>query len=216
MIRTIKLKLNSTPDDIAVIKKTMEDYTTSYNICSTWGFENKTANKIDNHKNTYYNIRGILPSFPPYLIQSSRDCACEALKQSKCKCQPKRKTYSGMRYNTGGIKVYPVSGYASIATSCGRKKVTFVFPKYYRRYLIWRIKATNVTISRNNNSIYLYCQVEKETPDIKDDLSVLGIDRGIKNITVCSSNVFYNSKKITNARNKIHYLQGQLWSKGTQ
>jgi putative transposase len=62
---------------------------------------------------------------------------------------------------------------------------------------------------------YLHVSLEHRDPDKVTDLEVLGIDRGIVDIAVCSDNRFFNSKKIKNRRAKNAYLRNELQSKGT-
>ncbi|MFA5247967.1 MAG: transposase [Candidatus Paceibacterota bacterium] len=216
MIRTIKLKLNVSSDAKISLFKTMRDYTTAFNICSTWGFDNHTANKIDCHKSTYYKIRELIPNFPSSLVQCARDVACASLKSVKCRYKPIRKEHSAMLYNSQVIRVCLESGYATIATSNGRVKVEFIVPKYYIPYLTWKIKSSTLSLRKTGNMFYLHCQIETNTPKIIPDQMVLGIDRGIINIAVCSDNTFFNSRAVKNTRSQYAYLRAQLQSKGTR
>jgi hypothetical protein len=52
MKRTIMLLLNLSEVDKFKLKMTMEAYTTAYHISESWGFNNKTWNKISNHRGT--------------------------------------------------------------------------------------------------------------------------------------------------------------------
>lgn len=216
VIRTIKVKLNVSPDASESLRKTMRDYTVAFNICSAWGFESHSANKIKCHNATYHNIRQLVPNLPSSLVQGARDVACECLKAVKCQSKPLRKEYSAMRYNPRVITVFLKSGYATIATSDGRIKSTFSIPEYYRKYLTWKIKSSTVSFRKNDNTFYLHCQIETETPRIIPEQTVLGIDRGIVNIAVCSNNQFFNSPAVKNARSKFAHLRAELQSKGTR
>lgn len=216
MIRTIRLKLNISSDTAESILKTMRDYTVAFNTCTAWGFDNHTSSKVTNHNATYRCVRGIVPALPSALVQGARDCACEAIQAVKCKTIPLRKPYSSMRYNQRVIHVYLESGYATIATSDGRVKVTFQFPDYYRKYQGWKIKSSTLSLRRNDHTFYLHCQVESRTPELVKQMGILGIDRGIINIAVCSDNTFYNSKLVKNTRAHYAYLRQQLQSKGTR
>ena len=216
VIRTIKLKLNVSSDASISLLKTMRDYTVAFNICSTWGFDNRTASKINCHNATYQNVRQSVPNLPSSLVQGARDVACESLKSVKCHFKPLRKEYSAMRYNARVIRVCFDSGYATISTSDGRIKVTFGIPKYYRQYLSWNIKSSTLSLRKNDDTFYLHCQLETDTPKTIAEQSVLGIDRGIVNIAVCSDNTFFNSKAVKNARSKYAHLRAELQSKGTR
>jgi len=216
VIRTLKLKLFVSTGDHDVLLTTMSSYSKAYNICAAWGFENHTASKISCHKATYYEIRKDLPQLNSSLVQCARDCACENLKQTKCKIQPVKKEFSSMRYNSNVIKVFLETGYANMSTDAGRIKLTFDIPEYYRQYATWKIKSSTLSLRKNTNTFYLHCQVESRTPERVKDISVLGIDRGIVNIAVCSDNRFFNSKSVKKVRSRYAKLRAKLQSKGTR
>jgi len=121
-----------------------------------------------------------------------------------------------MRYNSRVIRIYLESGYVTIATSDGRIKALFGIPEYYKRYLTWKIKSSDLSLHKNDNIFYLHCQVETDTPKITSEQNVLGIDRGIVNIAVCSDNTFFNSSAVKNTRAQCAYLRAKLQSKGTR
>lgn len=216
VIRTIKLKLNVSPDGCQSLMQTMRDYTVAFNTCSEWGFNSRSANKVNCHNATYQNVRQSVPNLPSSLVQGARDNACECLKAVKCHTKPLRKEYSSMRYNQRVIRVCLDSGYATLATSKGRIKATFTIPEYYRQYIGWQVKSSTVSFDKRYKTFYLHCQMEAKTPDLVKDQQVLGIDRGIVNIAVCSDNSFFNSKLVKNTRAKCAYLRKRLQSKGTR
>jgi len=216
VIRTIRLKLNISSDAEQSLYKTMRDYTVAFNVCSNWGFDAHSGNKVNCHTATYQTVRQTVPDLPSSLVQGARDCACESLKSVKCKSKPTRKEFSAMRYNSRVIRICLDSGYATIATSDGRIKAAFHVPSYYARYKTWQIKSSTLSLRKNDNTFYLHCQVESRTPELVKPVSVLGIDRGFINIAVCSDNTFYNSKPVKNVRAKYAYLRRQLQSKGTR
>lgn len=210
------MKLGVSSDDRESLMKTMRDYTIAFNTCSTWGFESRSYSKINCHNATYYNIRRDVPNLPSSLLQGARDCACEDLKSVKLHSKPVRKEYSAMRYNSRVIRIYLESKYATLATSDGRIKVTFGIPDYYNQYLTWKVKSSTLSIRKNDNTFYLHCMVETDTPDIIQEQKVLGIDRGVVNIAVCSDNTFFNSSAMKNTRAQYAYLRAELQSKGTR
>ena len=216
VIRTIKLKLNVSSDASISLLKTMREYTVAFNVCSTWGFESHSVSKINCHNATYHNIRQSVPDLPSSLVQGARDVACEALKAVKCQFKPLRKEYSAMRYNSRVINVFLTSGYATIATSDGRIKAAFGIPEYYRPYLTRKIKSSTLSLRKSGDTFYLHCQLETDTPKVITEQTVLGIDRGIVNIAVCSDNRFFNSRAVKNARSNYAHLRAELQSKGTR
>ena len=82
-----------------------------------------------------------------------------------------------------------------------------VYSKLYKEYCDFGFKNK----IRNKVELHnlLYKSIREQEPNI------LGIDRGINNILVCSNNQFFNSKKLKNTKGKYQYLRTQLQSKGT-
>lgn len=216
VIRTVTLKLALPSGGSTALLDTMRAYSTAFNTSSEWGFSNHTWNKVENHKATYRDVRASVPDLPSSLVQGARDCACDALKAVKCKTVPVRKPLAAMRYNSRVIAVNMAHGTASIATVRGRIKATFPVSEYHRKYLPWMIKSSTVSYDRQKKAFFLHVSVEH--PDVApvQDTHVLGIDRGVVNVAVCSDNTFFNSKCAKNARSKYAHLRKELQSKGTR
>lgn len=216
VIRSLAFKLRLPEGGSASLKKTMQAYTTAFSISALWGFENQTWNKVENHKATYRCVRETVPELPSSLVQCARDCACEALKAVKCSTLPERKPYSALRYNQRVIRVCPESGYATVATVDGRITVTFTIPDHYRQFLRGQVRSSTLTYRKQAGVFYLHAQIEIPTPSLVKEQRVLGIDRGIVNVAVCSDNTFFNSKSVKNVRGKCAFLRARLQSKGTR
>jgi len=184
-------------------------------ICD-FGFNIQTDNKNELHDLTYKKIRKLYPEFPSALIQTSRDVAIEALKKDKLGRKIKVKQMSALRYDKRCLRVSFEHKFISISTIRGRIKLNFGTNKQLNRYIDWKPKA-GMLIYRNNN-LFLNVVVEKEKPIIQQATAkdVLGIDRGINNILVCSNNQFFNSKDLKRVKGKYQYLKRVLQSKGTK
>lgn len=215
VLRTVTFKLRLTARDKVALLNTMRAYTDAFSISAKWGFENHSWNKVDNHKATYKLIRQSIPDLPSSLVQGARDCACEALKAVKAEAFPERKPLAAMRYNQRVITANLEHGAATIATIKGRIKAYFLVPEHCRGHLNWIIKSSAISYNRRSREFYLHVTLEHSNPDDVTDLKVLGIDRGIVNIAVCSDNKFFNSRKIKNVRAKNTHLRKELQSKGT-
>lgn len=216
VIRTIKVKLDVDADGCEALLTTMRDYTVAFNQCAAWGFENRSANKVNCHHATYRDVRSTVPDLPSSLVQGARDCACEALKAVKCATTPTRRDDASMRYNQRVIRVCLDSGYATVATSRGRVRAAFRVPNYYRKYITWTIKSSTVSYRRRDRTFYLHCQIEARTPEPVSDGTIIGIDRGIVNVAVCSDNTFFNDGRVKNARAKYARLRASIQSTGTR
>ncbi len=216
VIRTITFKLQLPGGGPPALLDTMRAYTTAFSTSAQWGFENHTWNKVENHKATYKAVREAVPDLPSSLVQGARDCACEALKAVKCKTVPERKPLAAMRYNQRVITVNLIHGIATIASVKGRIKAAFPISEYHRQYLSWTVTSSTLSCDRKKRVFYLH--ISMEHPDVKPvkEIRVLGIDRGIVNVAVCSNNTFFNSKHVKNTRAKYAHLRKELQSKGTR
>ncbi len=216
MFRAVTFKLRLTNQDCKTLLDTMRAYSKAFSLSAKWGYENQSWNKVENHKATYMLVRQSIPDLPSSLVQGARDCACEALKAVKCKTLPERMPLSAMRYNQRVITVNLLHGLATIASTKSRIKATFFIPTYCRDYISWSIKSTTISFDPKNRVFYLHVSLEYNDPEKIEDQKVLGIDRGIVNIAVCSDNRFFNSKKIKNRRAQYASLRKELQSKGTK
>lgn len=210
MIRCIKLKFE--PESTGDLLNTMKIASYAFNICTEMGFKEKTSSKNKVHHATYFPIRKQYPELPSALVQTIRDNACEALKGVKLKIQPKKKEQSSIRYDKRTARINLTNSEASISTTQGRVKGKLIVPEYFKKYLNWKIGGC--TLNYKNKKFYLNVFVETDTPKTSRD-KVLGIDRGIVNVAVCSDNTFINSKELHRVKGIYAHLRKELQSKGT-
>ena len=213
--RTIKLKLGISEEDKPTLKKTIILFNTVFNEVAKYGFEHKTNSKVSIHHATYNDIRERHPELPSSLVQGARDVACEALKGVKLKNLPTAKPFAAIRYNQRVITYHLKHGSVSIATINGRIKATFNIPEYYQEYVNWEVRSSTLKYDNRKDAFFLHIIFRTESPE-RSGNKVLGIDRGIVNIAVCSNNVFFNGKQIKNVRAKYAFLRQKLQSKGTK
>ncbi|WP_332450367.1 RNA-guided endonuclease InsQ/TnpB family protein [Methanoculleus sp.] len=216
MIRTITFKLQLPDGEATALLNTMRAYSTAFSMSAQWGFENRSWNKVENHKATYKAVRESVPDLPSSLVQSARDCACEVLKAAKCETLPERKPLAAMRYNQRVITVNLIYGIVTIASVQGRIKTTFPISEYHRQYLSWKVTSSTLSYDRRKRVFYLHISMEHPDMEPVQEVKVLGIDRGIVNVAVCSDNTFFNSKRVKNVRSKYAHLRKELQSKGTR
>lgn len=206
MKRTVRLKIESRD-----IRDTMEQYFEAYCYCVEKGIELHTANKKKIHNATYYPLRKLYPRIPSNLLQTARDVACETIKSVNSGLIPKPKN-KFIRYDNR--KFSYKNGIVSIATINGWKKFQITLPKYAEKYDSWNCKAATVTL--RNGQLWLNMIFNKDSEIITEPTTFLGIDRGIRNIAVCSDNSFYNSKRLKSIKGRYQYLKSRLQSKGTR
>lgn len=179
------------------------------------GYSNKSYNKKILHKLTYKKLRKKHPRFPSALLQTVRDVASEALRATRLKKQIKTRTRTSLRLDKRNIRINLKHQEISVSSVEGRIKLNFNLHAHLKKYLDWRPQAA--TLVFKNGRLFLNIVVEKKAPNIPlfSSKEVLGIDRGINNILVCSNNQFFNSAHLKAVKGKYQYLRKVLQSKGT-
>ncbi len=214
MFRTIKLKLPYDPS----ILETGRQFREACQMVLDYGFSAHTFNKNKLNRATYEDVRRRISTLSSALVQTARDTASDALKQTKLRKEIRRKSLT-IRYDRRTFKFYPDSHTISLTTVHGR----LVFPiansplmeKYSGEYT-----NAQVSIDVKQRRMFVMVQVEvdkgvenkAETRDVK----VVGIDRGIKNIAVLSNNQFFNSAHLKDIKGKYEYNRKRLQHAGTR
>ena len=193
---------------------TIVQYNSACNDCLKWGFENKTYNKSKIHKATYEGVRTQYPNLQSSLVCAARDQAADMLKREKIKRFPKKKMFSGIRYNARTISVSADGSKVSLSTVRGRYRFDLDIPKYFQKYGSGKLCAA--TMSYQNYKIKLVLNFEFPHVQACNNSEVLGIDRGIINPVVTSDNRFFNSKKLRSVKGRYQYQRRRLQQKGTR
>lgn len=215
MDRTIKLRLQLDEVDVLKLKETIMMYNTAVNIAANYGFEHHTSSKITIHHATYYSIREQFPQLNSSLVQAARDVAAEALKSVKLKRLPVAKPFAAARFNQRTLRVVLKHRFATISTVEGRIEAKFTVPEYYSKYLDWSVRSSTVKYIQQKKEFWLHLVMRTGSPTQFGN-RVLGIDRGIVNVAVCSNNKFFNGSQIKAVRAKYAYIRQKLQSKGTK
>ncbi len=216
MMRTVKLELVLTEEQKGSLLRTMEEYTSAYNYAAAWGYQHQDCSKRRLQYDIYYDMRAAVPKLAAGLIQSAKDTACEALKQCEMKTAPKRKPHAAVRYPWRVAKVYFESGTVSIYSVDGRIHAPVVLHEYLRKYAGWNCKISVLIWDRIKRRFFLSVVVEDRTIVKPVEGETLGIDRGLKNVAVCSNNEFYDSSEINATRGKYAKNKAELQAVGTR
>jgi len=207
MFRTVKVAL---PFDQALVQ-TAFAFNKACQTVLDYGSKHKVYNKSVLNKATYQQVRKEVPNLPSALVQTARDEASEMLLRTDfAKIIKKRLS---VRYDKRTFKFYPDSNHASLTTVHGRLNFPF---KHYSYLDSWRGEYTNAQLIIRKNSVFLNVQVEVPDVEKKATGKVLGIDRGILNIAVCSDGTFFNSKRLRAVKGRYRHLERRLQHVGTR
>ena len=214
MFRTIKLKLPYDPP----LLETGRQFREACQAVLDYGFAERTFNKNKLNRGTYRDVREAIPTLPSALVQTARDTASETLKQTKLRKKIHRKSLT-IRYDRRTFKFCPDSLTLSLTTVQGR----LVFPvrdsplieKYKGEYT-----NAQVVFDERHRKAYVMIQIEVnrevEVKEGIEDIKVVGIDRGIKNLAVLSNNMFFNSGHLKDVKGRYRYNRKRLQHAGTR
>jgi len=211
LTRTIKLRLKLKSEDIL---PTVKAATQAFNYVCQVGHKDKDYNSISLHHKTYKYVRDTF-KLPADTTTQMRMKAAEVLKpaiKQKVKC-PESKLCS-IRYSHQGYNVWFNKQELTLLTLTGRIRVSFYFPKQFEQYLSWRRKSAELIIRKDK--VYLCVIFQKDIEDSQklENPIILGIDRGINKVAVCSDNTFYNGN-VLRVTNKYQKLRNALQKCGT-
>ena len=218
MFRTIKLKLPYNPS----LLETGRQFREACQMVLDYGFSNHTFNKNRLNRETYREVRGKIPALPSGLVQTARDTASEALKQTELKKEIRRKSLT-IRYDRRNFKFYPDSHTVSLTTTAGRLTFPISHSPLIDKY---RGQYTNAQVFIDIRHRKMSVMVQVEMPDkevdkeldkeVDKEVKVVGIDRGVKNIAVLSNGMFFNSRHLRDVKGRYRYNRKKLQHAGTR
>jgi hypothetical protein len=124
-----------------ILKATLEQHTSCFNVVASLGFTSMCSNGIELHKQTYYDLRALYPNLPAQLVCASRVKATETVKSALDRLKKQRKTtipqakICPIRYDARSYWVKWESMTTSLATTQGRVELPFAVPPYAQKYI---------------------------------------------------------------------------------
>ena len=205
-IATAKIKISATPEVVDTIKA----YSKGLQFCINAAWQNNIRNNIKLHPLVYKTLRQTLPA---QLAVACIKQACGMNKKAKSKPTINR---TSVRYNfprsanlKGNVLVLRLLN--------KRQEFKLNIPECYKEYFSWKASESLLRMDKKGRAFFLFT-FSKEVELISDTSqdAVLGIDLGINNLAVTSSNRFYNSAKVKGTKRKFKYLRSKLQAKGTR
>jgi putative transposase len=161
MDRTLVLNLRPTPEQAAILRRTLTEHTACFNAVAHEGFTQQCSNGVELHRQTYYPLRAQYPDLPAQLVCAARVKATEAVKsvltwqKKHTKNFPKRVEKAKqlgkpvpvfkpvrcpqvqlcpIRYDMRSYWVNWQTSIASLATVAGRVELSFTVPAHAAKY----------------------------------------------------------------------------------
>jgi len=220
MERTIRLLLQPTSEQAAVLRQTLEQFTSCFNHVCKRGWQAQSKNGVDLHKQTYYFLRGQHPELPSNLLIQARVKATEAvasalvLKKKGRKTSRPRSQLCPARYNQRTYTLKWDQKTVSLASTEGRLTIPFQVPAYALKYAGYPTATADLILRKNR--LWLHVVVDVPAPQIRPTDEVVGVDLGINRPAVTSNNRFLGERRWKELEARTFRLRRSLQAKGTR
>jgi putative transposase len=234
------VQLHPTPEQAALLKRTLDEHTACFNTVAHLGFTAKIRNGVDLHKETYYDLRQQYPDLPAQLVCAARVKATEAVKsaltwQKKHEAAYKKKVRAN-KHNTSiptfkPVKIpqsrccpvrYDARSYwvkwghmsCSLATVAGRVELPFTVPQYAVLYVGYRTGSADLCYRKGKWTLHI--TVSLPAPTVSPIHEVMGVDLGLNRPAVTSARQFLGERRWKEQERRIFRLRRKLQAKGTK
>lgn len=220
MMRTMQSEVEVLASDINKLNATFSKIAKGQDFVAGVCFKKQESNTFKIHHETYAKLRKKF-GLPAQLAIVANKYACAACKG---KVKPDRDgnvgtkpTFNGnaIHFDDRSANINFEKGTASILTVKGRIKVKFNICRYFRRYLGWKAKESNL-IKCRDGKLRLMISVEAPTKVSRKTGNILGIDRGINNLIATSDGWLFDSQHVWAVKRRYVRLRRSLQSKGTR
>lgn len=207
-----QVKLQPTPEQADLLKRTLERANAAANYISAVAWEQHTFNQYALHKLTYHAVReqfGLTAQVVVRVISKVAD----AYKLDK-DTQRTFKPLGSIAYDDRILTWKIAKQIVSLWTLDGRVDFPFVAGVKQLERLATRQGEADVVYRDGMFFVLQTCNVD-EAPAIDPD-GFLGVDFGIANIAVDSDGSVYQGKTVKNVRYRHRQLRQKLQAKGTK
>ncbi|CAN5624762.1 RNA-guided endonuclease TnpB family protein [soil metagenome] len=228
MQRTVRLKLEPTPEQTSALIETIKQHTACYNVVARYGWDSHTKNGVTLHKATYYALREQFPKLPSQLVVSARMRATESLvsaftlrKKKNSKGQLKKvscphATFATIRFDARSYRFNVKQSFAHLSTVAGRLPIAFKAYAWAKTLIAQAKGFDSADLIYRNGHFFLHLVVTLPEPDIATSDQVVGVDFGETRPAVTSNNLFVGSRRWKGIERRYFRLKRQLQSKGTR
>jgi len=202
MFRTIELKL---PYENELVERAKQ-FKDASQMFPDYGFKSKMLNKNKLKKGIYRTESKKVPTLPSAFVLTVRDKTSEMLKLTKIQKGIKKKSLS-MIYDKRTFKSYSDSNAMSLSTVQGIPGYPIAHSTTIDKS---RGEYTNAQAITDGKGERIFVMVQVEIPDRevmrKEDMKIVGMSIGMRNITAVSNNIFFNSKYLMEVKGRHRYL----------
>jgi len=222
MQRTIRLRLNPTPEQSDTLLETLRQHTTCFNAVAAYGWMHAEKNGVRLHHATYYGLRERFPNLPAQLVIAARVRATEAVKSAlvrrkkgkKASCP--RGALVPIRYDARTYSIKPQQGTVSLSSVGGRLKVPFAADPHAQSILVQATGFDSADLLYRKGRFWLHVVVTILDVGFQPSGAVVGVDMGLSRPAVCSNNRFFGECRWKEIERRYFRLRRSLQRKGTR
>src|SRR5262245_41440471 len=199
MQRTIRIRLQPSPAQAAALAQTSRQFTSAFNQTLHLGWQANLSNAIKLHYLAYYPVKTDHPTLVSDLVNQARVKAAEALRSAFALQRAGRKVRMPQsnacppRYNLHTYRVDWGSQTVRISTTAGRQTIRFSVPDYAAKYAL--NPTDTADLIEKHGAWWLHLVVTIPAPEVQPIDQVVGVDLGLSNPAVTSTNRFLGQRR---------------------
>jgi putative transposase len=220
MDRTVRVKLHPTPEQADTLAETTRLFTRAFNTVCAYGWTHHENNGIRLHHATYYPNKADAQSLVSDLHIQARVKATEAvtsaltLKQHGRTVSAPHAHACPPRYNRHTFKVNWQAQHVRLSTTHGRTTIPFTVPDYALAYTGFPV--TTADLIARDGRWWLHIVVQVPAPTVQPSTDVMGVDLGLAQPAVTSTNRFLGQKRWAAVEGRYFRLRRALQKAGTK
>ena len=218
--RTVRLKLNSTPEQDVSLQYTSDLFTQAFNDVCRVGWDAGEKNGVSLHHLTYRKLKTRFPFLVSDLHIQARMKATEAVKSAlTLKRQGRtvgcpRSNACPPRYNVHTFKMNWAAGTARLSTASGKVSVLFTLPDYFKPMTAGKVCTADLI--HKADGWWLHVIVDLPAPEVDPNGQSIGVDLGVNRPAVTSNFKFLGKRQWKNVEARYFRQKRSCQSKGTK
>lgn len=220
MDRTLRVCLQPTPEQAALLAETTRQFTAVFNAVCAYGYAAGEKNGVRLHHATYYPQKALWPALVSDHHAQARVKATEAIRSAFALAKKGRKVSAPRsrscppRYNVHTFTVHWAAGTVRLSTTGGRITVPFAVPAYAAPMIGGRVCTADLI--HRDGEWYLHIVVDLPAPEVAPTDDVIGVDLGIAQPAVTSDNRFLGKKSWRNTEARYFKHRRALQVRGSK
>lgn len=220
MDRTVRLRLDPTPAQSALLEETARQFTVAFNLVCLAGWRAGEKNGVRLHHATYRESKQAAPGLVSDLHIQARVKATEAVKSALTRVKQGRTTSCPRavacppRYNLHTYQLDWAAGAVQLSTTGGRQFIPFRVHAQAARFAGHPVSTADLI--RTQHGWYLHVVVSLPAPEIAPSDAVVGCDLGLTRPAVTSDHRFHGQRRWRELEARNFRLRRALQKKGTK